>query len=70
MDWPEQFNRFKEIAEEYSDCSSAKRRGDLGPFKKNQMQKPFEEASFALESGQMSDIVETDSGLHIIYRVA
>ena len=34
------------------------------------MQKPFEEAAFDLEVGQMSEIVETDSGVHIILRTA
>ncbi|KAI6181772.1 Peptidyl-prolyl cis-trans isomerase [Aphelenchoides besseyi] len=62
--------RFKEIASEFSDCSSAKRGGDLGSFKPGQMQKPFEDASFKLAIDEMSDIVDTDSGLHIIYRIA
>jgi NIMA-interacting peptidyl-prolyl cis-trans isomerase 1 len=70
LDDRDRFSRFKKIAKEYSDCSSAKRGGDLGPFGRNQMQKPFEEASFALKTGQMSDIVDSDSGLHIIYRYA
>ena len=34
------------------------------------MQKPFEEASFRLGVGELSDIVESDSGVHIILRVA
>ena len=34
------------------------------------MQKPFEDASFGLEVGQMSGIVSTDSGYHLIYRIA
>lgn len=58
----------EELAAEYSDCSSARRNGDLGPFGRGQMQRPFEEASFALAVGEMSDIVETDSGLHLIKR--
>lgn len=60
---------FEEIASEFSDCSSAKRGGDLGPFGHGQMQKPFEDASFALEVGELSIPVWTDSGVHIIKRV-
>lgn len=59
---------FEELAEKYSDCSSAKRGGDLGFFGRGQMQKPFEDATFDLEVGQISPIVETDSGVHIIKR--
>ncbi|CAI5441163.1 unnamed protein product [Caenorhabditis angaria] len=62
--------QFRNIAKEFSDCSSAKRGGDLGFFERRQMQKPFEDASFALDVGEMSGIVDTASGIHIIYRVA
>lgn len=58
-----------ELAQKYSDCSSAKRGGDLGMFGRGSMQKPFEEAAFGLKVGQLSDIIETDSGLHIIERI-
>uniref|UniRef100_A0A0K0FIG6 Peptidyl-prolyl cis-trans isomerase n=1 Tax=Strongyloides venezuelensis TaxID=75913 RepID=A0A0K0FIG6_STRVS len=61
---------FMKLAGEYSDCSSAKRKGDLGFFERNRMERPFENASYALRVGEMSDIVETNSGVHIIYRVA
>jgi len=60
---------FEKIATTESDCSSAKHGGDLGPFGPGQMQKPFEDASFALQVGEMSNIVETDSGVHLIYRI-
>jgi len=58
----------EELAEEHSDCSSAQRGGDLGSFERGQMQPSFEQAAFALEVGELSDIVESDSGVHIIYR--
>ncbi|XP_030380796.1 putative peptidyl-prolyl cis-trans isomerase dodo [Scaptodrosophila lebanonensis] len=61
---------FDELARSYSDCSSAKRGGDLGKFGRGQMQPPFEKAAFALNVGQLSEIVDTDSGLHIILRKA
>ncbi|KAG7967954.1 hypothetical protein I3843_08G127000 [Carya illinoinensis] len=60
--------KFEDIASRSSDCSSAKRGGDLGPFGRGQMQKPFEEATYALKVGEISDIVDTDSGVHIIKR--
>ncbi|KAF8410480.1 hypothetical protein HHK36_003009 [Tetracentron sinense] len=60
--------KFEDIASRYSDCSSAKRGGDLGPFGRGQMQKPFEEATYALKVGEISDIIDTDSGVHIIMR--
>lgn len=34
------------------------------------MQRPFEDAAFGLSVGEMSDIVETDSGVHLILRTA
>lgn len=61
---------FPKYASERSDCSSFKAKGDLGFFGPGMMQQPFEEASFALQPGQMSGIVSTDSGVHLIYRIA
>lgn len=63
------FEEFKREAGEWSDCSSAGRGGDLGEFGRGQMQRPFEEAAFALQPGQMSGIVKTESGVHLIWRV-
>lgn len=60
----------EELARELSDCSSAKRGGDLGFFARGAMQKPFEDAAFRLKVGEMSDIVDTDSGVHLILRTA
>jgi NIMA-interacting peptidyl-prolyl cis-trans isomerase 1 len=58
-----------ELALTESDCSSARKRGDLGYFGRGDMQKEFEDASFGLSPGQMSEIVETASGLHLIERL-
>ena len=87
---------FAKLASEFSDCSSARKGGDLGVFGRGQMQKPFEDATYvrsgvgmdsscrcssvtaaawracryALKVGEMSGIVDTNSGLHIIVRTA
>jgi NIMA-interacting peptidyl-prolyl cis-trans isomerase 1 len=61
---------FEEIARCESDCSSAHKSGDLGNFGRGAMQKAFEDASFALGVGELSGIVDTDSGIHIILRIA
>ena len=60
---------FEEIASTKSDCSSAKHGGDLGWFGRGKMQKAFEDATFALKVGEISGIVDSDSGLHIIQRI-
>jgi parvulin-like peptidyl-prolyl isomerase len=60
---------FPKYAKERSDCSSFRQNGDLGQFGRGDMQKPFEDATFALQPGQMSGIVSTDSGYHLIYRI-
>eukprot|EP00920_Eleutheroschizon_duboscqi_P014981 GHVT01034589.1.p1 GENE.GHVT01034589.1~~GHVT01034589.1.p1 ORF type:complete len:114 (-),score=19.64 GHVT01034589.1:590-931(-) len=62
-------DNFRQLATERSDCGSFKQGGDLGLFGKGSMQAPFEAASFALQVGQISDVVDTDSGLHLILRV-
>ena len=59
---------FEDLALQHSECGSGQRGGDLGYFGPGQMQKPFEEATYALQKGQMSDIVDTDSGIHVILR--
>eukprot|EP00752_Nemacystus_decipiens_P011144 g9901.t1 len=59
---------FAEIAQEHSDCGSARSGGDLGEFGEGQMMKPFEDATRSLRVGEISSVVDTDSGVHIILR--
>lgn len=59
---------FGTLASTESDCSSAKRQGDLGWFGPGEMQKEFEEAAFALQVNELSDPVFSKSGIHLILR--
>ena len=57
---------FAELAREYSEGPSAPRGGDLGSFQRGSMVKAFEDAAFAMEPGEISDIIRTEFGLHLI----
>lgn len=57
---------FAELAKEYSTDSSAENGGDLGFFGTGQMVEEFEEAAWALDIDEVSDIVKSEHGYHII----
>lgn len=57
---------FAALARQHSQDVTAQQGGDLGLFGRGQMVEPFEEAAFSLAPGQVSEIVETPFGLHII----
>lgn len=62
--------KFGKLAKEMSiDSGSAKRDGSLGYFGKGMMVKPFEEAAFKLQIGEMSEPVKSEFGYHIIKRL-
>ena len=60
--------RFSDLAKEYSDGPSSVQGGDLGEFPEKAMHPAFDDAAFALKPDQVSDVVETPFGFHIIQR--
>ena len=57
---------FAALAKEYSEGPSGPNGGELGYFSRGQMVKPFEEAAFAMKPGEVSGMVETRFGYHLI----
>lgn len=77
VDLEELIYNFSKAASILSECGSAKKGGDLGIIRrggyasstKNRMQEPIEEIAFDLSVGQLSEVVETKSGVHLILRI-
>jgi len=60
---------FSELAKQYSDGPTKVRGGLLSPFSKGVMAPAFEKAAFALKKGEISGVVETAFGFHVIKRI-
>ncbi len=60
---------FSDMVDAYSDePGAAERGGDLGSFGRNAMVKPFSDAAFKLKVGELSEVIETRYGYHVIKR--
>ena len=57
---------FHQLASEHSSCPSGARGGDLGDFGRGQMVPEFEQAAFALNIGEISGVVKSQFGYHLI----
>jgi parvulin-like peptidyl-prolyl isomerase len=61
--------KFEDVVKEYSDePGAAQRGGDLGKFRKGQMVPAFQDAVEKLKVGEISDLVKTQFGYHVIQR--
>lgn len=60
---------FATLARDFSTCPSGKDGGNLGEFGKGMMVPSFEKAAFALLPGEVSEIVRTQFGYHLIKRL-
>ena len=58
---------FHELASGNSKCPSGSRGGDLGDFGRGQMVPEFEQAAFGLNIGEISGVVKTQFGYHLIW---
>lgn len=59
---------FAALAKEYSDGPSGPRGGKLGTFPRGRMVPAFDKAVFGMGAGEVSELVETAFGFHVIYR--
>jgi len=60
---------FEELARDFSECPSGKDGGNLGEFGKGMMVPSFEKAAWQLLPGEISGIVRTQFGFHLIKRI-
>ncbi|MFH1969826.1 MAG: peptidylprolyl isomerase [Verrucomicrobiota bacterium] len=60
---------FEKLAQDNSDCPSKAMGGDLGEFRKGQMVPAFEVVAFSLKTNEISAVVETDFGYHVIQMI-
>lgn len=60
---------FEDLAKDYSLCSSSRNGGDLGEFPKGAMVPAFEKALLQLKENEISGIVKTQFGFHLIKRL-
>lgn len=65
----EQGEDFEKLAKDFSQCSSSKNGGDLGEFRKGMMVPLFEKALLKLSVNEVSSVVKTQFGYHIIVRL-
>lgn len=57
---------FEELARRYSEDATAAQGGDLGMIKRGQMLAAFEEAVFSMNAGEISEVIRTPNGLHVV----
>jgi peptidyl-prolyl cis-trans isomerase SurA len=57
---------FAKLAQQYSQGPAAADGGDLGEIARGQMQAAFDDAAFSLAAGHVSDVIETDTGYHVL----
>ncbi|NNJ98543.1 MAG: nitrogen fixation protein NifM, partial [Gammaproteobacteria bacterium] len=59
--------RFKDLARKHSECPTALEGGKLGELSAGKLYPELDTALFAMQEGEISDIIETEIGLHILY---
>jgi len=60
---------FEELAKDFSLCNSSTQGGDLGEFSPGMMVAPFEKALLQLKPNEVSNVVKTQFGFHLIKRL-